>query len=143
MAVNQTLKGSTNKIYSVITNFNEGIDKQTADDVASDASFKELINFYNASEGVLSKRPAVYDSYLTDFVEDVVNGNYDSEKFNITNNTFGETKEVLLARLKDFYDTILLGKKKVKNHITINKSRTFKLDKIVGTQIIKNTLLIK
>jgi hypothetical protein len=46
MAVNQTLKGSTNKIYSVITNFNEGIDKQTADDVASDASFKELINFY-------------------------------------------------------------------------------------------------
>lgn len=143
MAVNQTLKGSTNKIYSVITNFNEGIDKQTADDVASDASFKELINFYNASEGVLSKRPAVYDSYLTDFVEDVVNGNYDSEKFNITNNTFGETKEVLLARLEDFYDTILLGKKKVKNHITINKSRTFKLDKIVGIQIIKNTKFLE
>ena len=143
MAVNQTLKGSTNKIYSVMTNFNEGIDKQTADDVASDASFKELINFYNKSEGVLSKRPAVYDSYLTDFIGDIVNENYDSEKFNIITNNFGEDKSVLLTRLKDFYDTILLGKKKSVSHSSLGKTRTFKVDKIIGCQTIKNTKFLE
>lgn len=143
MAVNQTLKGSTNKIYSVITNFNEGIDKQTADDVASDASFKELINFYNASEGVLSKRPAVYDSYLTDFIGDIINENYDDTKFNIVTNVFNENKETLIKRLKDFYDTILLGKKKSVSHIALGKYRTFKLDKIIGCQIIKNTKFLE
>ena len=143
MAVNQTLKGSTNKIYSVITNFNEGIDKQTADDVASDASFKELINFYNKSEGVLSKRPAVYDSYLTDFIANIINKEYNSEKFNIITNNFGETKEVLMTRLQDFYDTILLGKKKSVSHIALGKYRTFKVDKIIGCQIIKNTKFLE
>ena len=143
MAVNQTLKGSTNKIYSVITNFNEGIDKQTADDVASDASFKELINFYNASEGVLSKRPAVYDSYLTDFIGDIINENYDATKFNIVTNVFNENKETLIKRLKDFYDTILLGKKKSVSHISLGKYRTFQVDKIIGCQIIKNTKFLE
>ena len=143
MAVTQTLKGSTNKIYSVITNFNQGIDKQTADDVASDASFKELINFYNASEGTLSKRPAVYDSYLTDFVEAIINEDYNAEKFNIVDNTFGETKEVLLERLQDFYDTLLLGKKKSKSHISLGVYRTFQLDKILGVQVIKNTKFLE
>ena len=35
MAVTQPLKGGSNKIYSVITNMNKGIDKRTAEDVAS------------------------------------------------------------------------------------------------------------
>lgn len=143
MATTQTLKGGTGKLYSVITNFNEGIDKQTADDVASDASFKELKNFYNANEGALSKRPAIYDSYLTDFIADIIETKYNVEKFNIVNNIFGETKEVLLNRLKDFYDTILLGKKKSVSHITLGKYRTFKLDKIIGCQIIKNTKFLE
>ena len=70
MAVNQPLKGiskngNITKLYSIITNFNKGIDRKTADDVAVDSSFKELKNFYNSNEGILSKRPAVYDSNLT------------------------------------------------------------------------------
>ena len=65
MATNQPLKGGTNKLYSVINNFNKGIDRRTADDVAVDSTFKELKNFYNANEGVLSKRPGLYDSNFT------------------------------------------------------------------------------
>ena len=140
MAVDQPLKGvkngnSTAKLYSVITNFSQGIDKRTADDIASDSSFRDLTNFYNASEGALSKRPAVYDSYLTDFIERIVNEEYD-EKFNIVTNDFNETKSTLITRLTDFYNTILLGIKKTAN------STTFELDKIVGFRLIKNTRLL-
>ena len=136
MAVDQPLKGSTNKIYSVITNFSQGIDKRTADDVASDSSFRDLTNFYNASEGALSKRPAVYDSYLTDFIERIIDEDYD-EKFNIVTNDFSETKSTLITRLTDFYNTILLGTKKTAN------STTFELDKIIGFRLIKNTKFLE
>ena len=136
MAINQPLKGSTNKVYSVITNFSQGIDKRTADDVSSDSSFRELTNFYNANEGSLSKRPAVYDSYLTTFIEKIIDGDYD-EKFNIVTNDFGETKSTLITRLTDFYNTVLLGTKKTAN------STTFELDKIVGFRLIKNTKFLE
>ena len=56
MAITQPIRGGSTRIYNVIQNFNKGIDKKTADDVATDSSFKELRNFYNASEGNLSKR---------------------------------------------------------------------------------------
>ena len=114
MAVTQTLKGSPNKIYSVITNFNKGIDKRTADDVASDSSFKELVNFFNQTEGDLSKRPGVYDSNLSAFIKDIIDENYDP-KFNIVNNRFNETKATLITRLTDFYYTIICGTKKSKS----------------------------
>ena len=58
MAIKQPLKGDTKKIYSVIANFSQGIDRKTADDISSDSSFRELKNFYNSNEGILSKRPA-------------------------------------------------------------------------------------
>ena len=77
MAVSQPLKGisrggNITKLYSIINNFNRGIDKKTADDVAVDSSFRELKNFYNSNEGILSKRPAVYDSNLTKFIKAIL-----------------------------------------------------------------------
>lgn len=142
MAVDQPLKGGNKKVYSVITNFSQGIDKRTADDVSSDSSFRELINFYNASEGALSKRPGVYESHLTDFVKVIVDESY-SDKFQIIDNDFGETKATLLPRIQDFYNTILLGQKKSIEHQTISKTRTFQLDKIVGLKIIKNNKFLE
>lgn len=142
MAVEQPLKGGKNKIYSVIGNLNEGINKNTADDVSSDTSFVDLVNFYNSVEGSLSKRPAVYDSYLTDFIKDILDNNY-SEFFNIVTNDFGETKEVLINRLQDFYDTIILGNKKEIVYQDLNQTRTFKMDKIIGLQIIKNNKFLE
>ena len=56
MATVQPLRGNSKKIFSISANFNKGIDKRTADDVSSDQSFAELINFYNANEGYLSKK---------------------------------------------------------------------------------------
>ena len=137
MATDQSLKGGPNKIYSVINNFNKGIDRKTADDVAVDSSFRELVNFYNASEGYLSKRPAIYDSNLKKFLKRIIDGEY-SDKFSIINNKHNESKSVIIPRIKDFYDTILLGKKKAVTHSSIAETRTFKMDKLVGSQIINN-----
>ena len=142
MATDQSLKGGPNKVYSVINNFNKGIDRKTADDVAVDSSFRELVNFYNASEGYLSKRPAVYNSNLLDFVKRLVNGAY-SDKFSIVNNRFGENKSTVIERLTDFYNTILLCKKKSVKHTSPDETRTFKIDKIVGLQIINNNKFLE
>lgn len=77
MAIRQKLKGDQNnprisKTYDVLLNFDRGIDKQAADDLASDSSFRELSNFYNKQDGVLSKRPGVYDTKFTDVMQDVL-----------------------------------------------------------------------
>ena len=141
MATDQPLKGNTKKIYSVINNFNQGIDRKSADDVSLDSSFKELKNFYNSNEGILSKRPAVYDSKLRSFIKDIVNGAYDPTKFNIVTNRFSETFSTLLDRILDFYNTILLGKKKTQTQG--GREFTFELDKIIGFQIIKNNKFLE
>ena len=141
MAVNQPLKGiskkgNITKIYSVIGNFNKGIDRKTADDVAVDSSFRELKNFYNANEGILSKRPAVYDSNLDAFIDTIINGDYDTTKFNIVTNRFGETKASLIHRLRDFYNTVIKCQTKTGEYAL--KTITFDVDKIIGFQILKN-----
>lgn len=140
MAVEQPLKGGTNKVYSVINNFNKGIDKKTADDIATDSSFRELKNFYNSNEGILSKRPAVYNSNLRDFIKGVLNNEY-SSSFNIVDNKFGEHKSTLIQRLQDFYDTILLGKNKTATQGL--DEITFQMDKVIGFQIIKNSKFLE
>ena len=43
MAVEQPLKGGTNKVYSVINNFNKGIDKKTADDVSVETIIDRIV----------------------------------------------------------------------------------------------------
>lgn len=136
MAVEQPLKGDTKKRYGVIGDFTRGIDKKTADDVSVDSSFRELKNFYNSNEGILSKRPAVYDSNLDAFIDEIINGDYDTSKFNIVTNRFGETKTQLLARLEDFYDTIIKCQTKTGEYAL--KTITFDVDKIIGFQILKN-----
>lgn len=142
MAINQPLKGGPNKLYNLMTVFNRGIDKKTADDVASDSSFRNLKNFYGANEGSLSKRNGAYNSYIKDFIGALVEGRY-SEKFNIVNNNFDETKETVLERLKDFYDTVLCGVKKEVEHTDLKETRYFIFDKIIGFQIIKNNKFLE
>ena len=44
MATRQPLRGGSEKIYEVITNFSQGINKKVADDISLDSSFKELKN---------------------------------------------------------------------------------------------------
>ena len=136
MAVRQPLKGNTNKVYDVINNFNKGIDRKTADDVAVDSSFRELKNFYNSNEGILSKRPAVYNSNLSAFIKAIIDNEYDPSKFNIVTNRFGESKASIIHRLRDFYDTIIQCQTKT-NEFAL-KTITFSLDKIVGFQLLKN-----
>lgn len=140
MAVTQPLKGKPNKYYSVITNFSQGIDKKTADDVASDSSFRDLKNFYNSNEGILSKRPAVYNSNLKAFVKAIIDEDYTSD-FRINTNRFSETKETLIGRLTDFYDTILCGETKTQTQG--GREITFKVDRIIGLQIIKNNKFLE
>lgn len=142
MATEQPLKGGKNKIYSVIGNFNGGIDKRTADDLASDTSFNDLINFYNSEEGTLSKRPAVYDSHLSDFLKAILDGDY-SENFVIVDNDFEEPKEYSLSVIRDFYNTVIKGVKKETYHEDLEQTRTFKVDKIIGLQIIKNNKFLE
>ena len=145
MAVNQPLKGiknkgNTTKLYGVIGNFNKGIDKKTADDVATDSSFRELKNFYNSNEGILSKRPAVYNSNLSAFIKAIIDGEYD-QKFNIVTNRFEETKSTLIARLEDFYNTVIECTEKSVEYAL--KTITFKTDKIIGFQILKNNKFLE
>lgn len=141
MATRQPLKGNTNKFYDVITNFNKGIDRKTADDVAVDSSFKELKNFYNSNEGILSKRPGVYKIDLDSFIWGIIHGDYDASKFDIVTNRFGDTKATILENLEDFYNTIIGCQTKLK--IYDGKQITFTLDKIIGFQILKNNKFLE
>lgn len=143
MAVLQPLKGvmksgSIQKLYGVIANFDKGIDRKTADDVAIDSTFKELKNFYNEKDGTLSKRPAVYNSNLRQFIEAILAHEY-SQNFNIVTNRFSETKATLLNRLEDLYNTVFKGTEKS----SIASGFTFKIDRIIGLQIIKNNKFLE
>lgn len=142
MGTVQPLRGNSNKIFSISANFNRGIDKFTADDVSSDQSFKDLTNFYNASDGYLSKRPGVYNSHISDFIKKLATGDYDKTKYIIGTNRFKETPEVLGARLKDLYDTLFAGVKKVGEEKDGVKF-TFTSDKVVGFQLLKNVFFLE
>lgn len=146
MAVIQPLKGNANKqagkIFSISANFSKGLDRKTADDVSSDQSFSELVNFYNASEGYLSKRPGAYDSHIVDFVKKIVDGDYDETKYIITTNKFGDTKSQVIEKLTDFYNTVFAGTKKEGTaHDGIKF--TFQSDKVVGFQLLKNKFFLE
>lgn len=142
MAKVQPLRGTSNKIFSISANFNQGIDKRTADDVSSDQSFFELTNFYNASEGYLSKRPGVYNSNIGEFIKKLATDDYDPTKYIIGTNKFGETPEVLKARILDIYNTVFKGIKKEGTE-TDGVKFTFQADKIVGFQLLKNTFFLE
>lgn len=142
MATVQPLRGGPNKIFSISANFNKGIDKRTADDVSSDQSFVELKNFYNAAEGYLSKRPGVYDSNISAFIEKLATGDFDPTKYVIGTNKFGETPQVLAARLTDFYNTVFAGIKKEGTEQDGIKY-TFQADKVVGFQLLKNNFFLE
>lgn len=141
MAVNQPLKGSPNKMYGVINNFNKGIDRNTADDVSLDSSFKELKNFYNSNEGILTKRPAVYNSKLSDFIKAIIDDEYTNTKFNIVTNRFEESKATLLSRLEDFYNTVIKCQTKTQEYSL--KTITYTVDKIIGLQVLKNNKFLE
>ena len=142
MAITQPIRGGSTRIYNVIQNFNKGIDKKTADDVATDSSFKELKNFYNASEGNLSKRPGVYDSHVVDFLKKLATDDYDETKYVIQTNRFGDTPETLKLRLKDLYNTVFLNIKKVGTE-TDGVKFTYQADKIIGFELLKNTFFLE
>ena len=136
MSTRQPLKGTSDKLYDVILNFNKGIDKKTGDDVSIDSSFKNLKNFYNAEEGYLSKRPGVYNSRITEFLGKIVNDEFDKSKFSLVTNKFGETPEDLRIKLKEFYNIVIKGQEKDGEHFT------FKLNKIIGNLILRNSFFL-
>lgn len=142
MATVQPLRGNSNKIFSISANFNQGIDKRTADDVSSDQSFAELVNFYNASEGYLSKRPGVYNSHISDFIKKLATDDYEPTKYILGTNKFGETPEVLKSRIVDLYNTVFTGTKKIGSEVDGVKF-TFQADKIVGFQLLKNSFFLE
>lgn len=92
MATRQSLKGISNKVYDVIGNFNKGINRRSADDVSVDSSFRELTNFYNEKEGVLSKRPGLYDSKFGIFMNYLYN-NFENAFGEDTSEFYGELSE--------------------------------------------------
>jgi hypothetical protein len=140
MARQQPLRGSSAKMYDVITNFNKGIDKKAADDMALDSSFKNLKNFYNAEEGYLSKRPSVYNSHLFDFIRDAMSthpNTIDTEKFVLVKNKFGEYPIDYKLKINDFINTVIDQKQKEANKIVFNP------DKIVGFQVFENNAFME
>ena len=137
MSTRQPLKGTSDKLYDVILNFNKGVDKKTGDDVALDSSFKNLKNFYNAKEGYLSKRPGVYNSRITEFLEKIVLGNFDPTKCSLVTNKLGEDPMLLRPRLIEFYSTIMQGNPKFGEHYS------FTLNKIIGCLILRNSFFLE
>ena len=140
MATRQPLRGTSEKLYDVISNFNKGIDKKTADDVSLDSSFKDLQNFYNAAEGYLSKRPGAYNSNLSNFIQKIILGEYDKSKIDIVTNDFGESN--IKDKLNNFYKTIILSEVKEGTEIEGTKF-IFQLDKIIGFQMLKNSYFLE
>ena len=138
MAKTQPLRGNSTKIYDVITNFNKGIDKKVADDIALDSSFQNLKNFYNSEEGYLSKRPSVYNSNLFAFIEALLDtNNINEEKFLLVENKFNEPYSSYKEKLQDFTNTIIKQRQKEANKIVFNP------DKIVGFQVFENNAFME
>ena len=142
MATIQPLRGDSNKIFNISANFSKGIDRKTADDVSSDQTFSELINFYNAAEGYLSKRPGAYNSHISDFLDRIVNNDYDPAKYVINTNRFGETASTIKDRLTDLYNTVFLGVKKYGTEVG-GTTFTFQADKVIGFQLLKNDFFLE
>lgn len=142
MATRQPLRGGSEKIYEVITNFSQGIDKKVADDISLDSSFKELKNFYNASEGYLSKRPGAINTNLDVFIDKIATLDFDNTKFRVGTNRFGETPDVLLAKLQDFNNTVMKGIEK-QGKTYGDYTFYFQADKAVGFQLIKNNFFLE
>lgn len=142
MATVQPLRGGSDKIFSISNNFNQGIDKRTADDVSSDQSFADLTNFYNAAEGYLSKRPGIYNSHISDFIRRLANHQFDQSKLVIRTNNFGETTQELAVKLYDFYNVVFEGVKKEGAKVDGIKF-TFQADKVVGFQLLKNDFFLE
>ena len=94
MATRQVVKGTSAKIYDIIGNFSSGINTSVADDVVSDSTFRELINFYDDEQGALSKRPGVYDNKLAYFCRKIKDKEYDDTKFHVTFNDYEGSEEV-------------------------------------------------
>lgn len=142
MATVQPLRGGSDKIFSISNNFNQGIDKRTADDVSSDQSFADLTNFYNAAEGYLSKRPGIYNSHISDFIRRLVTGKFDPTKLVIGTNNFGDTPQELALKLRDFCNVVFEGAKKEGAEVDGIKF-TFQADKVVGFQLLKNDFFLE
>ena len=98
MAIRQKLKGdqnnpNINKTYDVLINFNKGIDKRAADDLANDSSFRELSNFWNEKEGILTKRPGLYDTHFTEIIDEI----YKAFSSSTLNNSDGKTYDSVIS----------------------------------------------
>lgn len=122
MAIRQKLKGEQTKTYDVLLNFNKGINKKAADDLADDSSFRELSNFYNKQDGVLSKRPGLYDTHFLNFMVNLF------KDCTILYNEYTDPdSHPKYYRFKEFL-----------YHMALNGDFSFKNANLIGLQIIKN-----
>ena len=108
MAIRQKLKGDQNnpkinKTYDVLINFNKGIDKRAADDLANDSSFRELSNFWNEKEGILTKRPGLYDTHFTEIIDEICTTG------ELCGASFQFIAEHTMDKLNTFNNTVLKG----------------------------------
>lgn len=135
MAIKQKLKGDQNKTYDVLINFNKGIDRKSADDIANDSSFRKLTNFWNEKEGILTKRPGMYDTYFTNIIEELS-----------TNGTLCGTNAQFIVslngreKLQKFNDVVLKGNpyyyEPNDHHTSYNKRLIPK--NIIAMQVLKD-----
>lgn len=117
MATRQVVKGTSAKIYDIIGNFSSGINTSVADDVVSDSTFRELINFYDDEQGALSKRPGVYDNKLAYFCRKIKDGEYDDTKFHVTFNDYEGSEEVGEAAFNKMVNIAFKGISESKRYI--------------------------
>lgn len=137
MAIRQKLKGdqnnpNINKTYDVLINFNKGIDKRAADDLANDSSFRELSNFWNEKEGILTKRPGLYDTHFTSlFYEMLTSGMICGENFDLSSLRKPNALNI-------FYNTVLQGSPHYYSNEGQYYSRRLMPKAIIGMQILKD-----
>lgn len=69
MAIRQSLKGSKEKTYEIINNFNKGYNTSISDGVLADNVFRELVNFEIKEEGIISKRKGLKNNGLNELIK--------------------------------------------------------------------------
>ena len=145
MALRQKLKGNQNnpklaKTYDVLINFNRGIDRSTADDVADDSSFRKLTNFWNEKEGILTKRPGLYNTNFTTMISAIWNSWVQDEGYSFCGKTV--TSDVIpygkFETNLNLLNSIFCNLYEHSNHITDFISQTFKPTDLLLFQILKD-----
>lgn len=87
MAIKQSLKGNTSKVYEIVNTFNKGYNTSVSDDLLAENVFRDISNFLPSTEGNITKRPGINRLKMYDLFNELLTYKNDNFTLNVNGNT--------------------------------------------------------